>query len=79
MIAVLPTSREPMRSFVDRIKALHGKDGILSISVIHGFMAADVPDDGDAGSSSSPTTTRPKATRSPNGSAVSFSPCARRP
>ncbi len=44
MIAVLPTSREPMRSFVDRIKALHGVDDILSISVIHGFMAADVPD-----------------------------------
>ena len=43
MIDVLPTSREPMRSFVDRIKALQGKDGILSISVIHGFMAADVP------------------------------------
>ncbi|WP_284162735.1 M81 family metallopeptidase [Frigidibacter sp. SD6-1] len=46
MIAVLPTSREPMRSFVDRIKALEGQDGILSISVIHGFMAADVPEMG---------------------------------
>ncbi len=46
MIQVLPTSREPMRSFVDRIKALHGKDGILSVSVIHGFMAADVPEMG---------------------------------
>ena len=46
MIAVLPTSREPMRGFVDRIKALHGRDGILSVSVIHGFMAADVPEMG---------------------------------
>jgi microcystin degradation protein MlrC len=46
MIAVLPTSREPMRSFVDRIKALQGHDDILSISVVHGFMAADVPDMG---------------------------------
>jgi microcystin degradation protein MlrC len=46
MIAVLPTSREPMRSFVDRVKALQGKDGILSVSVIHGFMAADVPEMG---------------------------------
>lgn len=46
MIAVLPTSRDPMRSFVDRIKALQGKDDILSISVIHGFMAADVPEMG---------------------------------
>ena len=34
------------RSFVDRIKALQGKDGILSVSVIHGFMAADVPEVG---------------------------------
>ena len=46
MIAVLPTSREPMRSFVDRIKDLHGKDGVLSVSVIHGFMAADVAEMG---------------------------------
>ncbi len=46
MIAVLPTSREPMRSFVDRLKALEGRDGILSVSVIHGFMAADVPEMG---------------------------------
>ena len=44
MIEVLPTSREPMRGFVDRIKALEEQPGILSISVIHGFMAGDVPD-----------------------------------
>ncbi|MGF2227008.1 M81 family metallopeptidase [Brucella sp. NF 2653] len=60
MIAVLPTSKEPMRSFVDRIKALQGKDGILSISVIHGFMAADVPEREPA-FWSSPTTIRRKA------------------
>jgi microcystin degradation protein MlrC len=46
MIEVMPTSRQPMRGFVDRIKALHGKDGVLSASVIHGFMAADVPEMG---------------------------------
>jgi len=46
MITIYPTSREPMRSFVDRLKAMEGKDGILSISVIHGFMAGDVPDMG---------------------------------
>ncbi|MFE0016000.1 M81 family metallopeptidase [Mesorhizobium sp. NPDC059054] len=46
MIEVMPTSRQPMRGFVDRIKALHGRDGILSVSVIHGFMAADVPEMG---------------------------------
>lgn len=44
MIEVLPTSREPMRSFINEIKAMEGKGSILSISVIHGFMAADVPE-----------------------------------
>lgn len=46
LIDVYPTSREPMRSFIDRIKALQGKDDILSVSFIHGFMAADVPEMG---------------------------------
>src|SRR5258707_1874487 len=46
MLDMLPTSKDPMRGFVDRIKALEGKDGVLSISVIHGFSAADVPDMG---------------------------------
>ncbi len=32
-----------MRSFVDEIKALEGKDGILSISIAHGFPFGDVP------------------------------------
>ncbi|MCX5495303.1 M81 family metallopeptidase [Kaistia dalseonensis] len=44
MIDVFPTSREPMRSFVDRMKLLQGKDGVLSVSLIHGFMAGDVPE-----------------------------------
>ncbi len=44
MIELLPTSRQPMRGFVDRIRELEGRDTILSISVIHGFMAGDVPD-----------------------------------
>jgi microcystin degradation protein MlrC len=46
MIASFPTSREPMRGFVDRIKALEGRDGVLSISVAHGFPYADVPEVG---------------------------------
>ncbi len=45
-LAAFMTSREPGRSFVDRIKAMEGKDGILSISVAHGFQAADVADVG---------------------------------
>jgi len=44
MIDLFPTSREPMRSFIDRAKALQGRGGILSVSLIHGFMAADVPE-----------------------------------
>ncbi len=46
MIAGYMTSREPGRSFVDRLQAMEGKDGILSITVIHGFQAADVYDVG---------------------------------
>ncbi len=37
-----PTSLEPMRSFVDRIKAMEGRDGILSVSVAHCFPYGDV-------------------------------------
>ncbi|BBK36267.1 microcystinase C [Allostella sp. ATCC 35155] len=44
MINSFPTSRQPMRGFVDRIMAMEGKDGILSISVAHCFPYADVPE-----------------------------------
>lgn len=40
------TSIEPGRSFVDRIMAMEGHNGILNISVAHGFQAADVHDVG---------------------------------
>jgi microcystin degradation protein MlrC len=43
MIGSFPTSREPMRSFVDEMSAREGKDGILSISIAHGFPFGDVP------------------------------------
>ena len=46
MIGGYMSSREPGRSFVDRLFALEGRDGILSVSVIHGFQAADVYDVG---------------------------------
>lgn len=46
MIEVLPTSRAPMRGFVDRMLGHEGHDGVLSVSTIHGFMAGDVPDMG---------------------------------
>ncbi|MFT4096481.1 MAG: M81 family metallopeptidase [Rhodoblastus sp.] len=46
MISVFHTSREPTRSFVDRIKSLEGKDGVLSISLVHGFPWGDCPEMG---------------------------------
>ena len=47
MIDVFPTSFEPMRSFVDDIIAIESADTeVLSISVVHGFMASDVPEMG---------------------------------
>lgn len=43
MIEVFPTTREPMRSFVDKIVALEASnEDVLSISVIHGFSMLDV-------------------------------------
>ncbi|MEM6712686.1 MAG: M81 family metallopeptidase [Pseudomonadota bacterium] len=44
MIDVMPTSRDPMRSFVDRMLDLERKGDVLSVSAIHGFMAGDSPD-----------------------------------
>ncbi len=46
MIDVLPTSHEPMKSFISKIRQLEQQAGVLSISVIHGFMAGDVADMG---------------------------------
>ncbi|MBB3318783.1 MULTISPECIES: M81 family metallopeptidase [unclassified Rhizobium] len=47
MIDVYPTSRDPMRSFVDKIMHIEQDHAdILSISVVHGFMAGDVPEMG---------------------------------
>ncbi|WP_112322186.1 M81 family metallopeptidase [Oceanibium sediminis] len=44
MIEILPTSRDPMRGFVDRMRALEASGQVLSVSTIHGFMAGDSPD-----------------------------------
>ncbi len=46
MIVTMHTSRQPARGFVDRIQSLEGKDGVLSISVSHGFAWGDVPEMG---------------------------------
>ncbi|GAA4488916.1 M81 family metallopeptidase [Gluconacetobacter asukensis] len=44
MIDVLPTSQQPMRGFIDSLRALEGQDTVLSVSLIHGFLAGDVPE-----------------------------------
>ncbi len=47
MIDVFPTSKQPMRGFVDNLVALEKSEpGLLSLSVVHGFMAGDVPEMG---------------------------------
>ncbi|KKC38321.1 microcystin LR degradation protein MlrC-like protein [Devosia epidermidihirudinis] len=47
MIDVFPTSKQPMRGFVDQLYALEKSEpDVLSLSVIHGFMAGDVPEMG---------------------------------
>ncbi len=45
-IANFITSREPGRSLVDRVKAMEGRDRILSLSIVHGFPAADIAEVG---------------------------------
>lgn len=45
MLAGFPTRTEPMRSFVARMRALE-QGRVLSVSLVHGFPAADVPDAG---------------------------------
>ncbi len=46
MISSYFTTLQPMKGFVDKIKGMEGKDGVLSVSVTHSFPYADVPDVG---------------------------------
>lgn len=46
MISAYHTTREPMKGFVAQLRALEGRDGVLSISVAHGFPWGDVPEGG---------------------------------
>ena len=69
--AAFMTNQPVGRAFIDRIMAMEGKDGVLSISLAHGFSAGDVPEvgfrvlvttDGD----------KAKAARLPSASAARF-------
>ena len=46
MIVTMHTTRAPARGFIDKLMALEGRNGILSISLSHGFAWGDVADMG---------------------------------
>ena len=46
MIGIWHTTQEPMISFVKRMQSFEGKDGVLSVSLGHGFPWGDVPECG---------------------------------
>ncbi|MEM9423892.1 MAG: M81 family metallopeptidase [Spirochaetota bacterium] len=48
MIDIFPTNHPQMRAFVDKMQALENdaSNSVVSISLIHGFMAGDVPEMG---------------------------------
>lgn len=46
MVGLFRTPLPPMRGFVDRMRALTGRDGVLAVSLAHGFPWGDVADVG---------------------------------
>ncbi|MDE2369080.1 MAG: M81 family metallopeptidase [Burkholderiales bacterium] len=46
MVGLWHTTREPMRGFVKRMQSFEGRDGVLSVSLGHGFPWGDVADSG---------------------------------
>ena len=46
MVGLWHTTREPMRGFVQRMQSFEGRDGVLSVSLGHGFPWGDVADSG---------------------------------
>jgi microcystin degradation protein MlrC len=46
MLTIIETMKEPAMSYVQSMKDAEGKDGILSVSLTHGFPWADVADVG---------------------------------
>lgn len=46
MLGFYHTTREPLRSFVDELTALEGRDGVLAANLAHGFPFADQADAG---------------------------------
>jgi microcystin degradation protein MlrC len=46
MVGTWQTTREPMAAFVRRMQSFEGRDGVLSVSLGHGFPWGDVADSG---------------------------------
>ncbi|UCE31496.1 MAG: M81 family metallopeptidase [Burkholderiales bacterium] len=46
MLGVYPTTAEPMKGIVARMRALESEPGILSVSIAHGFPWGDTPEVG---------------------------------
>lgn len=46
MVGLWHTTGEPMASFVKRMQSFEGRDGVLSVSLGHGFAWGDVADNG---------------------------------
>jgi microcystin degradation protein MlrC len=46
MVGLWHTTREPMIGFVKRMQSFEGRDGVLSVSLGHGFPWGDVPESG---------------------------------
>ena len=46
MLGIYPTTREPVRGFVDRMTACEQDEGIVSVSLAHGFPWGDTPEVG---------------------------------
>jgi microcystin degradation protein MlrC len=46
MIGIYRTTEQPLRAFVDRMSELDGRDGVISVSLAHGFPWGDVADVG---------------------------------
>lgn len=46
MVGLWHTTREPMAGFVQSLRILEGRDGVLSVSLGHGFPWGDVPESG---------------------------------
>lgn len=46
MVGLWRTTREPMKSFVQRMQAVESQPGVLSVSLGHGFPWGDVPEAG---------------------------------